>query len=53
MKISISTLYTTVTTAIKTFGYTDSEAAMIADVLLYSELRGKDQGVIKLREFNL
>jgi L-2-hydroxycarboxylate dehydrogenase (NAD+) len=48
MQVSISTLRDTTIQAIKTFGYSSEEANMIANVLLYSELRGKDQGLIKL-----
>ena len=48
MKISISELETLTMQAIKSYGYDDGEAASIKDVLLYAQLRGNNQGIVKL-----
>lgn len=36
------------TRAVKNYGYTDAETAIIRDMLLYAQLRGNNQGVVKL-----
>jgi LDH2 family malate/lactate/ureidoglycolate dehydrogenase len=48
MKIPLTYLLSTTISAIKKFGYTDQEAAVICDVLMYAQLRGNNQGVVKL-----
>lgn len=48
MKMKIAKLKETVSKAIKTYGYTDKEASVILDVLMYAQLRGNNQGIVKL-----
>jgi len=36
------------TKALKNYGYNDSETAIICNILLYAQLRGNNQGVVKL-----
>jgi L-2-hydroxycarboxylate dehydrogenase (NAD+) len=48
MKISLKELEALTTKAIKNFGYDDTETATIRDMLLYAQLRGNNQGVVKL-----
>jgi L-2-hydroxycarboxylate dehydrogenase (NAD+) len=48
MKIDLKELESLTTKAIKNFGYDDSETATIRDMLLYAQLRGNNQGVVKL-----
>ncbi len=48
MIISISDLKTITTKALKHYGYTDEEISVIAEVLLYAQLRGNNQGIVKL-----
>jgi len=48
MKIDLKELEALTTKAIKNFGYDDSETATIRDMLLYAQLRGNNQGVVKL-----
>lgn len=48
MKIAIEDLKQTTRQAILKSGYTESEAEIILDVILYAQLRGNNQGVIKL-----
>lgn len=48
MKISLKELEALTTRAIKNFGYDDTETATIRDMLLYAQLRGNNQGVVKL-----
>ena len=48
MRVSIAELETLGLRGLKRIGYDDDEAARIFDVLLYAELRGNDQGVVKL-----
>jgi len=48
MKVSLDELERTTKRAILTFGYTDSEADVILSVLMYAQLRGNNQGVVKL-----
>lgn len=48
MKVKISELESTALAAIKTYGYTDAEAEVIKNILMYAQLRGNNQGVVKL-----
>lgn len=48
MKISVTELKETTLKAIQSYGYNEDEALAIADILLYAQLRGSNQGVIKL-----
>lgn len=48
MKIPLTLLMSTTISAVKKYGYTDEEAAIICDVLMYAQLRGNNQGVVKL-----
>lgn len=48
MHISVDTLRDVTKKAILHYGYTETEAAIILDVLLYAQLRGNNQGVVKL-----
>lgn len=48
MKIELDTLEDLTTKAIKSYGYTDDETETIRDMLLYAQLRGNNQGVVKL-----
>jgi L-2-hydroxycarboxylate dehydrogenase (NAD+) len=48
MKISISELRDLTTKAIAGFGYDEEETAAIREILLYAQLRGNNQGVVKL-----
>ncbi|KAF0221921.1 MAG: hypothetical protein FD174_252 [Geobacteraceae bacterium] len=48
MKISISELEDLTARAVQSYGYTDEEVRVISDVLLYAQLRGNNQGVVKL-----
>src|SRR5690349_15699215 len=48
MKISVEDLRQTSLKALLTYGYTDSEAATVLEVLMYAQLRGNNQGVVKL-----
>ena len=48
MKISIQELKDLTITALKKYGYNDNESAIISDVLLYAQLRGNNQGIVKL-----
>ncbi|HBG06041.1 MAG: hypothetical protein A2075_04370 [Geobacteraceae bacterium GWC2_58_44] len=48
MKISISELEDLTLRAVRSYGYTDEEVRVISDVLLYAQLRGNNQGVVKL-----
>ncbi len=48
MKVKISELKSVVNNAIIHYGYSKDEAAVIQDVLLYAQLRGNNQGVVKL-----
>ncbi|MBI3577626.1 Ldh family oxidoreductase [Candidatus Gottesmanbacteria bacterium] len=48
MKIKISELTDLTLKALKNYGYTDEESKIISDVLLYAQLRGNNQGVVKL-----
>ena len=48
MKISISELADLTARAVRSYGYGDEEVRVISDVLLYAQLRGNNQGVVKL-----
>jgi L-2-hydroxycarboxylate dehydrogenase (NAD+) len=48
MKIDLKELETLTTKAIKNYGYDDTETATIRDMLMYAQLRGNNQGVVKL-----
>jgi LDH2 family malate/lactate/ureidoglycolate dehydrogenase len=48
MKISIKELEELTRRAVKNYGYSDKEVQVITDVLLYAQLRGNNQGVVKL-----
>lgn len=48
MKIKISELLKLVEKALKFYGYDSNESKIISDVLMYAQLRGNNQGVIKL-----
>ncbi len=48
MKISINELEDLTTRAVRSYGYSDGEVRAISDVLLYAQLRGNNQGVVKL-----
>lgn len=48
MKIKIEELKDVTHKAILNYGYTDNEASVIQEVLLYAQLRGNNQGVVKL-----
>lgn len=48
MKISIEELKDLTCRAVQNYGYRDEEVRIIADVLLYAQLRDNNQGVVKL-----
>jgi L-2-hydroxycarboxylate dehydrogenase (NAD+) len=48
MIIDLKELEDLTTRAVKNYGYTDAETAIIRDMLLYAQLRGNNQGVVKL-----
>ncbi len=48
MKISIKELEELTRRAVKKYGYSDQEVQVIADVMLYAQLRDNNQGVVKL-----
>ena len=48
MKISISELKELTVGAVRSYGYSEEETRIISDVLLYAQLRGNNQGVVKL-----
>jgi L-2-hydroxycarboxylate dehydrogenase (NAD+) len=48
MKVALEELEQLARRAILSFGYPEEEAALILDVLMYSQLRGGNQGIIKL-----
>ena len=48
MKITIKELEDLTTRAVRSYGYNDEETQVISDVLLYAQLRGNNQGVVKL-----
>lgn len=48
MKINIQELETIVHKAILKYGFSEDEAKVIQDILMYAQLRGNNQGVVKL-----
>jgi len=48
MKVKLAELKATTRKAILHYGYTDREADIIEEILLYAQLRGNNQGVVKL-----
>lgn len=48
MKVELKELEALTTKAIKKYGYNDRETATIREMLLYAQLRGNNQGVVKL-----
>jgi L-2-hydroxycarboxylate dehydrogenase (NAD+) len=48
MKIALKELEALTTKALKKYGYDDAETATIRDMLLYAQVRGNNQGVVKL-----
>lgn len=48
MKISIRELEELTTRAVRNYGYREDEIRIISEVLLYAQLRGNNQGVVKL-----
>src|SRR5258708_1935844 len=48
MKIATNELKQLTRNAILTYGYTNGEADVIQEILLYAQLRGNNQGVVKL-----
>ncbi len=48
MKIAIKELEDLTTRAVRSYGYNEEETQVISDVLLYAQLRGNNQGVVKL-----
>lgn len=46
--VSINELTETTRRAIKTYGYSDSETKILLDIMLYAQLRGNNQGIIKV-----
>ena len=48
MKISCQELSELTTKAILKYGYSEEEAEIIRDMLMYAQLRGNDQGIVKL-----
>ena len=48
MKIKITELRKLVSRALKSYGYSSEEIGIISDVLIYAQLRGNNQGIVKL-----
>ncbi len=48
MKVKITELKETASKAIRCYGYSDEETQTILEVLMYAQLRGNNQGVVKL-----
>lgn len=48
MKISIAELEKLTAMALKNQGYNESEISVISEILLYAQMRGNNQGVVKL-----
>ena len=48
MKVKIEDLKSKVNAGVKKLGYQDDDAKMIADTLLYAQLRGNNQGITKI-----
>ena len=48
MKINLNELRELVDKALEKYGYTKEEANVIAEVLMYAQMRGNNQGIVKL-----
>ena len=48
MKISIQELKKLSKKAISKYGYSEEEATIVLDMLMYAQMRGNDQGIVKL-----
>jgi LDH2 family malate/lactate/ureidoglycolate dehydrogenase len=48
MKIKVSELKQLTEKALKKYGYSESEVTTISDILMYAQLRGNNQGIVKL-----
>lgn len=48
MKIKIDELKMLVNSALTKYGYSNTESSIISEVLLYAQLRGNNQGIVKL-----
>lgn len=48
MKVSIKEIQELALSALKKYGYTDNESATILEILMYAQLRGNNQGLVKL-----
>jgi len=48
VKISIQELNTLSKKAISKYGYSEEESKIILDMLMYAQMRGNDQGIVKL-----
>ena len=48
MEITLKELEALTTKALKHYGYDDEETVTIREMLLYAQLRGNNQGVVKL-----
>ena len=48
MKIKVTQLETLVAKALKNYGYNETEIPIISKILLFAQLRGNNQGVVKL-----
>lgn len=48
MKIKVSELENLSKKALSKYGYTDQESSIILDMLMYAQLRGNNQGIVKL-----
>ena len=48
MKVKLSELKEVTEKALSYYGYTDEESEIIMDVMLYAQIRGNNQGIVKL-----
>ncbi|MBI2357009.1 Ldh family oxidoreductase [Candidatus Dojkabacteria bacterium] len=48
MKIALNDLNELVSKALKKYGYSDEEAQVLREVLMYAQMRGNNQGIVKL-----
>ena len=48
VSVSVRELMETCRAAIKTYGYDDAETQVLLDVMMYAQLRGNNQGIIKV-----
>jgi len=48
MKVKIIEIQSLALQALKKYGYTDSESSIILKILMYAQLRGNNQGLVKL-----